>query len=203
MNFYLKNQNLLFQLKFIRFYSNNKIIQFGITDKITEIFRGKVLDNKEKNFKSLLELMTQSPQWKLKIWKSTLEEQANSWQLKVPGMSNQNDVKTLKLMVRILDSMSEDQLNHPEKIKALQREKIAIKAETTPEEVAKLISQYNQTLITFEWLKLKKTNGEALPTTDHELAEMQGNDPRLKSIASRILFPEGAKLNRGRKKSVF
>lgn len=33
-------------------------------------------------------------------------------------------------MVRILDSMSEDQLNHPEKIKALQREKIAIKAET-------------------------------------------------------------------------
>lgn len=41
-----------------------------------------------------------------------------------------DDAQTLKLYIRILDSMSEDQLEHPEKIKAPQREKIALKAET-------------------------------------------------------------------------
>lgn len=40
------------------------------------------------------------------------------------------DAKNLKLLIRILDSMSEDQLEHPEKIKSPQREKIAIRAET-------------------------------------------------------------------------
>mmetsp|Transcript_17901 Transcript_17901/g.18669 ORF Transcript_17901/g.18669 Transcript_17901/m.18669 type:complete len:203 (-) Transcript_17901:100-708(-) len=202
MNFLIfKNRKISFN--FLRFYSNNKFLSFGITDKITDMFRGKILDNKEKSFKSIIDLMLETPQWKLKTWKVVLEQQANQWQMKIPGMSNQGDAKNLKLLIRILDSMSEDQLEHPEKIKSPQREKIAIRAETTPEEVAKLINQFNQTLITYEWLKFKKGNGEALPTTDVELAAMQSNDSRYKSIATKILFPNGFKPHQGRKRSVF
>lgn len=99
MNFLIfKNRKISFN--FLRFYSNNKFLSFGITDKITDMFRGKILDNKglfllflyfsslsllflfltyflEKSFKSIIDLMLETPQWKLKTWKVVLEVKIN------------------------------------------------------------------------------------------------------------------------------
>jgi hypothetical protein len=130
------------------------------------------------------------------------------------GMS-QNDAKAVKKLIAIMNSMTDDEMAHPERIKAPQRERIALKAEAvslsfssaisvsrsqTPEEVSTMIQNFQQTLVTYEWLhyksdpfspspsltSLRKAHGEALPTTEQELASMQSNDARVRNIAAKM-----------------
>lgn len=48
LNFILKrNKNILnFKFNFVRFYFKSNLKCFGITDSITDLFRGKLLQNK-------------------------------------------------------------------------------------------------------------------------------------------------------------
>ena len=69
----------------------------------------------------------------------------------------------------------------------------------SPEEIARLIQFYKQSLIISTWLKMKKENKEALPKTEKELQDMQNNDRRIQSISMKIMMGNGKRPGRGQK----
>lgn len=168
-------------------------LRLGITDSLLDTFQSKMNTSKENNFKKMIDDMSASSSWDLKKWKATIEEQVNSWTMYVPGVGSSEQASQLKEILKILDAMHSEELAKPLSIKGPQKERIAVSSGVTVERVTHALLMYKQSLVVHEWLKLKKANGEVLPQSEAEMANLQKNDTRLRSITSKIMMPRGHK----------
>eukprot|EP00602_Paraphysomonas_sp_CaronLab_P008153 CAMPEP_0185019242 /NCGR_PEP_ID=MMETSP1103-20130426/1869_1 /TAXON_ID=36769 /ORGANISM="Paraphysomonas bandaiensis, Strain Caron Lab Isolate" /LENGTH=162 /DNA_ID=CAMNT_0027549445 /DNA_START=254 /DNA_END=742 /DNA_ORIENTATION=- len=159
--------------------------------------------SREKSFTDMINVMLNSPQWKLGLWKGTLEAQSKQWAMYIPGVSQTEEVKMMKQSLSVLNAMTPEELDSPGKIKGSQKERIAVASNTSTQDVTKVILQFQQSAIVHGWLRMKKQAGEALPKTEKEMATMQQNDPRIRTIASKIMNPTGTKVRSGRRRSAF
>ena len=82
--------------------------------------------------------------------------------------------------------MTENELNKPDTINGLARDRISRTTAYSTEDVAKLLFFYRQTLIIYTWLQVKKSNGESMPVSETELMQMQDDDPRLQEIVKKM-----------------
>lgn len=172
---------------------------FAISDTIIGMAERGMSGNKEKQFREMMELMTSVPKWSLKSWKITMDNQLNSWMMYVPGVSSSDEVKEIKEFTKILDAMTDSQLENPDAIDGPTREKIAAKAGKPVDDITRMLFFYKQSLIICNWLQMKKKAGEALPSNEQELQEMQSSDGRLGVIAKKVMSPRGKKTGRGRR----
>mmetsp|Transcript_9648 Transcript_9648/g.18108 ORF Transcript_9648/g.18108 Transcript_9648/m.18108 type:complete len:222 (-) Transcript_9648:188-853(-) len=172
-------------------------LQFGITDAIMGTVRDKMDDHKENNFKKMIDDMSETKKWDMRKWKGTIEEQANSWAMYVPGVSGSEQALKMKEILKILEAMRSDELDTPLTIKGAQKERIAVSAGVTLDAVANMLLMYKQSLVVHEWLKLKRASGEPMPQTEVEMQNLQKNDTRLRKISMKIMMPRGQK-RRGR-----
>ena len=76
--------------------SNVQIRQFGITDTIWGFANDKVEETKQKQFKTMIQLMTSEHEFSLRQYKETLEKQLSSWMMYIPGLGKSADSQQLK-----------------------------------------------------------------------------------------------------------
>lgn len=156
---------------------------FGIADSVMDFANKKMDGKKEDQFKEMITEMSSTPKWTLRPWKASLEKQLSGWTMYLPGVSNSDAVVGVKVFKAILDTMTEKELDTPESINGVSRERIAKTSGKSVDEVNKLMSTYQQSQIIAKWLHQKKKLGEKLPRTDVEMQYMQEEDPRLAAIA--------------------
>lgn len=72
------------QLKYCQ--QQQQVRNFGLMETLQNTATGKVNQNRENQFMKMIDLMCNSPKWTLRMWKSTMDEQLNSWLMYVPGM---------------------------------------------------------------------------------------------------------------------
>jgi signal recognition particle GTPase len=159
---------------------------------------GKLSENKDKKFSEMLEKMASAPKWTFRPWRETMESQLSSWTMYLPGVGSSTEAQELKNFKSMLDAMTDNELDNPEKINGPARERIARAASRNVDDVARMVYFYKQSLVLFTWLQLKKQKGEQLPSTENELNTMQENDMRVRTIAAKIMQPKG-KTGRGRR----
>ncbi|KAJ1397002.1 hypothetical protein B484DRAFT_425105 [Ochromonadaceae sp. CCMP2298] len=134
----------------------------------------------------MLESMLSGTKWSLRPWKKTLEDQLNSWVRFIPGMGDSGELKKLGNFKELLDGFTEAELDNPDLVDSAARERIALKSGKDPAEVTRLMTFYKQSLVVQQWLALKKSLGETLPSSEAELQRMQENDIRLRSIGNKV-----------------
>lgn len=167
---------------------------FGITDTVTQFATDKLMGNKEKKFMDMLDLMISKPKWTLRDWKQTLDDQLNSWTMYLPGMKAQ--AKDMQSCKEILDKMAPQHLDNPSLIDGKAKEQLSRSTGKPIDEVQKMMTMYNQSVIVAKWLQMKKAAGEAMPDNEASFARMQENDIRLKQIAQKQM--KGHKTGRSR-----
>jgi len=118
--------------------------------------------------------------------------------LYIPGMSNTTEVKEIKKLKAMLDTLNDAELDRPEDIDGLAKQRISLQSNQSLDDVNKMIFFFNQSKIMHEWLSLKKSLKERLPTSEAEMQLMQENDMRIRSIANKIGKGKGKKSGRGR-----
>jgi len=174
--------------------------RLGIADSMMSYANNKMEGSREKKFAEMIDLMTQqdASKWTLRMWKSTIEKQLDSWTMYIPGISGTNEVQQLKGFKTVLDAMSPAELDDPHKVNGIARDRISRMSGRSTDEVAKVIVYYRQSLIIATWIQAKKENGEKLPSTEEEMLTMQEEDPRLKNIANDVMRPKKAYKRSGR-----
>jgi hypothetical protein len=45
----------------------------------------------------MIDTMSSTPKWTLKVWRGLIERQLSGWMMYIPGVRNSNEVKTLKV----------------------------------------------------------------------------------------------------------
>ena len=118
------------------------IINLNISLRLYRSVRKSMSGNKDKQFKEMMDLMTNAPKWSLKSWKVTMDNQLNSWMMYVPGVSSSDEVKEIKEFTNILDAMSDHELENPESIDGPTREKIAAKAGKPVDAITRMLFFY-------------------------------------------------------------
>ena len=175
------------------------IRHFAISDTIIGMAERGMSGNKDKQFKEMMDLMTNAPKWSLKSWKVTMDNQLNSWMMYVPGVSSSEEVKEIKEFTNILDAMTDSELENPDALDGPARTRIAAKAGKPVDDITRMLFFYKQSLIVCNWLQMKKKAGEPLPSSEQELQELQSSDGRLGGIAKKVMSPKGKKTGRGRR----
>jgi signal recognition particle GTPase len=178
---------------------NMTIRNFGISDSIMSFASKKMENKKENQFKDMITTMVKSPKWTLRVWRATMTDQLGSWTMYVPGVSSSEEVKEIKNFKVILDAMTDTELDNYELVNGIVRERLARVSGRPPQEVAKLIFFYKQSLVVSTWLNKKKECKELLPESEFEMQEMQETDIRMRDIARKIMSPKG-KVKSGRGK---
>mmetsp|Transcript_29935 Transcript_29935/g.28616 ORF Transcript_29935/g.28616 Transcript_29935/m.28616 type:complete len:204 (-) Transcript_29935:351-962(-) len=179
--------------KTARSYQLLKIRHFGISDKLMGMATKKLESGKEGQFIQMLEMMTKAPKWTLRPWRTTLETQLSSWNMYVPGVSQSKEIVEMKMFKELMDVMTEKELDNPELVTGLVKTRISMKSGRSIDEVGKLIHMYKQSKVIAEWLQLKKSKNEKIPTSQEEFIAMQENDPRVRAIAAKIMAPKKKK----------
>lgn len=103
----------------------------------------------------MVNLMTTQKKWTLRPWKQMMEEQLSSWLLYIPGISGSKEVTELKGMKEILDAMTNEELDSPDKINGKARERISTASKRSIDDVRMLLYAFRHSQIVFEWINLK------------------------------------------------
>ena len=82
--------------------------------------------------------------------------------------------------------MTDADLDHPERITGLDKQRIAAKCGQPVDRVLTLLFLHKQSRVIAQWLHMKKTAGETLPANDVELQSMMQNDLRVRNISSKV-----------------
>lgn len=186
--------------------SNSRVIgcsqqyrHFGIIgDTITKVATNKLTGDGEKRFAGMLEVMLSGEKWSLRPWKKTIDDQLNSWIMYVPGMKDSHETKELSAFKDLLAVFSDQDLDNPTEITFKDKERIVRASGKSMDEVNKLLVNYKQTLIVQQWLQLKKSLGEPIPSTQQEMRRMQEEDTRIAGIAQKVMKGGKQKTGRGR-----
>lgn len=176
---------------------NMTIRNFGIADSIMNYTSNKMEDKKVNQFKDMITMMGKNSKWTLRVWRATMTDQLGSWTMYIPGVGSSEEVKELKNFKVILDAMKEEELDNPDLVNGIVRERLARVSGRPPQEVAKLMFFYKQSLVVATWLNKKRECKELLPETEAEMQEMQETDTRMRDIAQKIMSPKG-KIKSGR-----
>lgn len=88
--------------------------------------------------------------------------------------------------VAIIDSMNDQELDHPEHVNGRTKERIAAASGKSIDQVRSLIFLHKQTSIVHRWIHLKKANNEPLPKNNHELTKLLEDDNRARSLAMKV-----------------
>jgi len=191
----------LLKLNFINVkISHQNIRHFGIMntigDSLTKVATNKMTGDSEKRFTGMLEVMLSGEKWSLRPWKKTIDDQLNSWIMYVPGMKDSHETKELSAFKELLAAFTDEDLDNPTEINFKGKERIVRASGKSMEEVNKLLVSYKQTLIVQQWLQLKKSLGEPIPSTQQEMRQMQEGDARISGIAQKVM--KGGKQRSGR-----
>lgn len=181
--------------------SNMNVMQmrsFGVTDTIMGMAERGMQGNKDKEFLKMLDMMASAQKWSIRPWKESMESQLGSWSMYIPGVSSSTDVEQLKKFKGMLDNMTDEELDNPEKVNGAARERIAKQSGQPVDEVTQVMHLFKQSQIVAAWLQMKKNNGEQMPGSEKEMQAMQASDGRLRNIAMKIMAPGGAKRRSGR-----
>ena len=146
----------------------------------------------------MLDMMASAQKWSIRPWKESMESQLGSWSMYIPGVSSSTDVEQLKKFKGMLDNMTDEELDNPEKVNGAARERIAKQSGQPVDEVTQVMHLFKQSQIVAAWLQMKKNNGEQMPGSEKEMQAMQASDGRLRNIAMKIMAPGGAKRRSGR-----
>jgi signal recognition particle GTPase len=129
---------------------------FGIGDKLMNMATGQVEKGKEKQFAKMIDLMLNTDDWTLRPWRTTMQNQLDSWTMYIPGVSSSTEVKEMKNFKEMMDAMTDDEVDHPlEKLNGPARERISKTCGRNVDEVARLLFFYKQSLIIYKWLQEK------------------------------------------------
>lgn len=170
---------------------------FGVADTIIGMASNTLNVNRDKQFGELVKLMVDTPNWTLRPWKKTMESQLSSWTMYIPGVGSSDEVKNIKKFKEMLDAMTDSELDSPETINGVARQRISAKSGHPTDDVARMLYFFKQSLVMHTWLEVKKIAGERLPQSEGEILEMQENDSRIIQISKKILTPS-KKRGRGR-----
>lgn len=82
----------------------------------------------------------------------------------------------------MLEKMTPQELENPQGINFVAKERISKASGKAVEDVSKMLFYFQQSQIMQEWLQIKKKKGEKIPTTEAELYRMQETDVRFRNI---------------------
>jgi hypothetical protein len=174
---------------------------FGIMDSVMNMANQKIESTKEDKFTSMIKIMIDNKKWTMKPWKATMDNTLSGWTMYIPGVSSSTEATELKSMKAMMDSMTDAELEAPDTIKQPARERISKASGKNLDEVTKLLWSFKQSLIVHTWLHARKDAGEKIPQTQAEMIELQERDPRIRSIATKIMKQnskkQGGKRGRG------
>ena len=166
--------------------AGGSIRRLSVGETLLNAVSSGLTGNKEKKFGEMLDMMVSTPKWSFRPWRTTMETQLQSWTMYIPGVSSSADVQEIKNFKAMLDAMTDDELDNPEKINGAARERIARSAGKSADDVVRLVYFYKQSLIICTWLQLKKQKGEEMPKTELDLQKMQETDTRMRGIAQKM-----------------
>jgi hypothetical protein len=82
---------------------------FGIGDKLMNMASGQVEKGKEKQFAKMIDLMLTTEDWTLRPWRTTMQNQLDSWTMYIPGVSSSTEVKEMKNFKEMMDAMTDEE----------------------------------------------------------------------------------------------
>ncbi len=82
--------------------------------------------------------------------------------------------------------MTDAELDKPELINGVAKERIAKASGKPIDTVLTMLFLHKQSKVMAKWLHMKKTAGETLPTSDWELQNMMQNDLRVRAISKQV-----------------
>eukprot|EP01039_Chlorochromonas_danica_P010056 gene10056-11127_t len=97
-----------------------------------------------------------------------------------------------------MQSMTDAELDDATLINGKVKERLAIQSNHPIDQVHRLFVFYNQSRVMQQWLRMKKEKGEPLPQSDVEMQKLASEDPRIKVITQKVLFPDRRKTGRSR-----
>lgn len=103
----------------------------------------------------MVDTMLSNPNWTFRPWKQIMEEQLGSWMMYIPGMSSSQDVKEMKGMKEILDAMTPEELDNPQLINGVAKQRIAQAAGKPIDNVLMLCFLHKQSSVVAKWLHTK------------------------------------------------
>jgi signal recognition particle GTPase len=106
------------------------------------------------------------------------------------------DAEGLKELKVMLDAVTDEELDNPEKVNGIARERIA---KTKPvEKVRGLVFLHKNTRFYHLVLKMRKAPGDRMPTSPSEMNKMFEEDPRVKPIFQEVFMADAwhAKISR-------
>eukprot|EP01033_Poteriospumella_lacustris_P006495 gene6495-4674_t len=128
-----------------------------------------------------------------------LEGQLNSWMMYIPGVGGSKDAEALKELKALLDAMTDEELDDPSKVNGAARDRIAASTGQPVEKVRGLVFMYKNTLLYHKVLKMRKSNGDAMPTSPSEMSKMFESDPRVRPIFEEVFSDSKKPRGRGRR----
>ncbi|KAK8824169.1 signal recognition particle protein [Blastocystis sp. ATCC 50177/Nand II] len=158
---------------------------FGVFSSIKENLANRAEEKKQKTmdegFKEMLQKLASYDTFSMKEYKEVfiwLSEKsgANGWKSHIPGVGKMEEVKEMKKYVSILNAMTPLQLAKPQTIKSPDRQKLAQDTKLTVEYVNKVLRMYDQQLVMYKWVHMRKQNSKPIPTTVAEMKDMMSRD---------------------------
>lgn len=90
------------------------------------------------------------------------------------------------------------ELEDPSLVNGIVRARVAAASGMPLEQIQRIMNFYNQSRVMQAWIKVKQEGNEVLPASDVEMNRMAGEDPRVKQITQKLLYPTRRKSGRGR-----
>jgi signal recognition particle GTPase len=152
----------------------------------TNFASNKMNESKEKQFQKMIDSMVNAEKWTFRTWKGMLEDQLSSWAMYIPGVGNSKDAEGLKELKVMLDAMTEEELDNPEKVNGIARERIAKTSGKPIEKVRSLVFLHKNTQFYHLVLKMRKAAGDRMPNSPTDMNKLFEEDPRVKPIFQQV-----------------
>lgn len=136
---------------------------------------------KDNLLKGLMNLGLDQP-YTLALYKQQLEtaiaEGTSGWKSMIPGMQEHAGLPEVQNMLMITQVMTEKELANHKLITAREIQRISQKSGQSEDKVNALLRQFNLVHMIDKWIKIRRTNGAAVPDSVDEIFELMLTDRR-------------------------
>lgn len=137
----------------------------------------------KKAFAQLTTSLLSTKRWTLGAYKTQFNETIapEMWKMKLPGLRNSAQAVQTKDELRVLESLTDEELEDRVLVNGIRLRRVARQSETPVTFVNDVLARYDQMVVMHKWMHSRHKAGEKLPTTLDETMTAIANDPRARN----------------------
>ena len=133
----------------------------------------------KKAFTKLASAFYATPRWTLRNFKVNLQEgmDGESWKMMLPGIRSSAQVVELKESMRVMDAMTDEELDGAVAVEGLRLTRLSKASEQTVPFVTDVLARYEQTVLLHRWLTRNQALGRPEPESLEDATFLMSRDP--------------------------